>query len=158
MRPKFICPLIAVRNIPGSRKFYEELLGQVVKFDFGQNVTYEGDFAIHDAEHFAGLLGSAEGGAGAFPKQNFELYFELDDMETLQAKLEENSVDFIHKLKAQPWQQRVMRFFDPDGYIIEVGESLEAVVERLHEEGHPREEIPKLCSMPEEFVNMVLGD
>ena len=44
---KFICPLIVVEDIERSRAFYEQLLGQRVMFDFGQDVQFEGDFSIH---------------------------------------------------------------------------------------------------------------
>jgi hypothetical protein len=45
---KFVCALIAVSDINRSKKFYTELLEQTIKFDFGKNVVFNGDFAIHD--------------------------------------------------------------------------------------------------------------
>ena len=44
---RYICPLIVVSDIKRSRQFYESLLGQKVKYDFGENVQFEGDFSIH---------------------------------------------------------------------------------------------------------------
>jgi hypothetical protein len=38
---KYMGPLIAVYEIAPSRYFYEHLLGQKVKFDFGQNVQLD---------------------------------------------------------------------------------------------------------------------
>jgi uncharacterized protein involved in outer membrane biogenesis len=49
--------LIIVDEIAPSRHFYEQLLGQKVKFDFGPNVAFEGDFAIHLKPHLQALLG-----------------------------------------------------------------------------------------------------
>ncbi len=43
---KFICSLIVVEDIERSRYLYESILGQSVKTDFGENVTFHGDFAI----------------------------------------------------------------------------------------------------------------
>ncbi|MCF8358768.1 MAG: hypothetical protein K9H26_08430 [Prolixibacteraceae bacterium] len=40
---KFICPLITASNIKVSKRFYTEIPGQKVKFDFGENVTYRSD-------------------------------------------------------------------------------------------------------------------
>jgi len=34
----------------------------------------------------------------------------------------------------EPWGQRVIRFYDPDMHIVEVGESLESVACMLHNE------------------------
>ena len=53
---KFICPLIVVDDIKKSRHLYEVILGQTVKMDFGENVTFEGDFAIHQRAHFQKLI------------------------------------------------------------------------------------------------------
>lgn len=49
-----------------------------------------------------------------------------------------------------------MRFYDPDGYIIEVGEPLELVVKRFAQQGLSIEEVSQKSSMPLEFVDMVL--
>ncbi len=56
---KYVSPLIVVEEMAGARHFYEQLLGQKVKFDFGPNVTFQGDFAIHLRSHFQSLLGDA---------------------------------------------------------------------------------------------------
>ncbi len=50
-----------------------------------------------------------------------------------------------------------MRFYDPDAYIIEVGEPLDFVVRRFADKGLNIEEISERTSMPVEFVKMVLG-
>ena len=48
---KYICSLITVSDIKHSRDFYENILNQKVKFDFGENITFHGDFAIHLLTH-----------------------------------------------------------------------------------------------------------
>ena len=70
---KYICPLITVSDIKLSRDFYEKLLKQKVKYDFGENVTFYGDFAIHLQSHFKELIDNREIRQGG---NNFELYFE----------------------------------------------------------------------------------
>ncbi|MBT7993509.1 MAG: glyoxalase/bleomycin resistance/dioxygenase family protein, partial [Bacteroidetes bacterium] len=49
---KFICALVTVSDILVARNFYENILDQKVKFDFGENVTFHGDFALHLESHF----------------------------------------------------------------------------------------------------------
>jgi catechol 2,3-dioxygenase-like lactoylglutathione lyase family enzyme len=68
---KFICPLITVSDIEKSRDFYENILGQKVKFDFGENITFHGDFAIHLISHFKELIDNKEVIHGG---NDFELY------------------------------------------------------------------------------------
>ncbi|WP_279379339.1 VOC family protein [Methanosarcina mazei] len=88
---------------------------------------------------------------------NSELYFEEEDLDSFLKKLKEmNSIEYVHELKEQPWGQRVIRFYDPDMHIIEVGEPMESVVKRLLSEGLPVEETSKRTLMPEEFVRQFL--
>ncbi|AUB59018.1 glyoxalase [Methanobacterium sp. MZ-A1] len=153
---KYVCPLIAVEDIQKSRKFYEDVLKQEVEMDHGANVAFKGGFAIHDAAHYQGLLGES------YPidirvKKNFlELYFESEDLNRLQEKLDSINTKFLHRIQEQPWGQRVMRFYDPDGYIIEVGEPLEFVVRRFAQQGFSLKEISQKSSLPLEFVETVL--
>lgn len=121
---KFVCPLIVVEDIKISRNFYENVLGQKVKDDFGENVTFHGDFAIHLRSHFEKLIDSENREDLPRKKHNFELYFESNNLEKIYEKLTEAGVDFIHPARKQPWGQHVMRFYDPDGHIIEVGEPI----------------------------------
>ena len=48
---KYVCPLITVSDMKQSRDFYENLLDQKVKHDYGESVTFYGDFAIHLQNH-----------------------------------------------------------------------------------------------------------
>ena len=146
---KFICPLITVRDISISRKFYESILNQKVKFDFGANVTFHGDFSIHLDSHFRDLIDNREIVRGG---NDFELYFENDDLVEFVEVLIKNQVELVHPLREQPWKQRVVRFYDPDRHIIEVGESMEHVAYRLSTEGMSETEISKSIMIPVEFV------
>jgi len=155
---KFNSPLIVVEDIARSRFFYEQLLGQKVKFDFGENVPFEGDFSIHLKAHFQSLLGDA----AQYPvtrKANWgELYFETDELMPIFQRLEEAGVEFIHPILEQPWGQRVMRMYDPDGHIIEIGETMEAVVWRFYQQGLPIDMINEKSSMPREFIEKVIQE
>lgn len=155
MEVKYVCPLISVRNVNKSREFYENVLKQEVEIDHGENVAFKGGFAIHDVEHFQSLTGVSMF-EKSFNKDFMELYFEVDDINKLEEKLKSLNVKFVHKIREQPWGQRVMRFYDPDNYIIEIGESLELVIIRFQEMGLSFEEISAKSSMPIEFVKMIL--
>jgi len=152
---KYICPLIVVRDITTSRNFYEHVLGQKLKYDFGENVTFEGDFSIHLAEHYKNLLGNGHDQI-KMKANNFELYFETEDLENVIQKLKDIEIEFIHEIKEQPWGQRVARFYDPDYHIIEIGESMDSLVLRYHRSGMNLQEIGNRTSMPKEFIEKVL--
>jgi len=53
---KYICSLIVVDDVKKSRYLYETILGCKVISDFGENVAFEGSFAIHQKDHFMKLI------------------------------------------------------------------------------------------------------
>ena len=58
------------------------------------------------------------------PKSNScELYFEEQDIESFVKKLERlyPSIEYVNRLMTHSWEQRVIRFYDLDGNLIEVG-------------------------------------
>jgi catechol 2,3-dioxygenase-like lactoylglutathione lyase family enzyme len=146
---KYICPLITVKDIMRSREFYEKVLSQTVKFDFGENVTFNGDFAIHLQSHYSQLIDDKPIKSCG---NNFELYFENDNLDEVAVRLKEHNVEFVHDVREQPWRQKVVRVYDPDKNIIEIGESLEYLSYRLNSEGLSEEQISKIVGIPVDFV------
>ncbi len=117
---RFVCSLITVADITRSRNFYEEVLGQKVEADYGENVSF-GSFCIHLRSHFQKLIDNKPISNSA---NNFELYFDSDDLTQTVKKLQECNVQFIHEIREMPWKQKVIRFYDPDNNIIEIGEPM----------------------------------
>lgn len=146
---KFISPLLVVADIQHARRFYETVLGLNVIVDFGENITFEGNFALHQQTHFQLLIDGKEIKSGG---NDFELYFEYDDLDEINTRLNNNHVELVHPMREQPWRQRVVRFYDPDRHIIEIGESMEFLCYRLHLEGLSSEVISQTTMMPEPFV------
>ena len=145
---KFMCPLITVADIKRSRDFYERVLGQKVESDYGRNVGFEG-FAIHLRSHFQMLIDNKEIVVGG---NNFELYFEYDNVEQICGKLRAEKVEFVHELREQPWHQQVVRFYDPDNNIIEIGESMECLTLRLFRQGNSIDKISTMTGLDIEFI------
>lgn len=152
---KFICSLIVVEDIKKSRHFYENILGQTVKTDFGENVTFEGDFAIHQKDHFKSLINNNEIKAKA---NNCELYFEHDNLEEILKRIKELDLEFVHEIIEQPWKQQVIRFYDYDKNLIEIGETLEHVAFRLSKKSYSIEEISKITYLDKETVIKAIID
>ena len=151
---KYRCVLITVSDIKRSRQFYEQVLDQKVKYDYGENITFHGDFAIHLRSHFKELIGNREISEKA---NNCELYFEIDDLDPAAERLNHYGVDFVHGVREQPWRQQAMRFYDPDGHMIEIGESLEHLSYRLHREGMEVGKISEIIHMSRDFVLHSIG-
>ncbi|PHV71381.1 hypothetical protein CS063_04850 [Sporanaerobium hydrogeniformans] len=74
-----------------------------------------------------------------------ELYFEEDDFDCFIAKLKaHNDIRYLDKeVKEASWGQRSIKFYDPDGHIIEVGENMKMVVKRFLDSGMSMDEVSK---------------
>ncbi len=153
---KFVCPLVLVEDISRSQEFYEKTLKQKVKYDFGENVCFEGDFAIHSRSHFEKVAKMKDSGNIVEGSNRFELYFETERIDEIHNELNRIKVEFLHEVEEQPWGQRVLRFYDPDRHIVEIGETMEAVVIRLYKQGHSMNAIIKKTGMPLEFVDTAI--
>ncbi len=155
---RYMGPLFVVDDLGPIRRFYEELLGQGVKYDFGQNVTFEGDFAFHLRSFYQDLVGAAAQPRGGGAAHDAVLGFECDDIDALLERLRSGGARFVHELEEQPWGQRVMRLYDPAGHIVEIGEAMDMVVRRLHGQGLSEERICEATGMPPAFVAQALQD
>lgn len=120
--------LLVVENIEKSIAFYKELFGLHVLNDFDGNVILTEGLVLQERKIWESLIEKeiTYGGNAA------ELYFIENDLEGFQEKLDKSSyeIKYVHKLKTHSWGQRAIRFYDPDGHMIEVGESLDVVNRR----------------------------
>ncbi|WP_434297955.1 glyoxalase/bleomycin resistance/dioxygenase family protein [Clostridium sporogenes] len=149
---EFKLALLAVKNVNVSKQFYEELFDQKVIFDLGKNVTFSGGFAIQ--EDFAWLT-NLPSDSVIEKSNNMELYFEVDDFEAFMQKIKGyGNIEYVHQPKKHEWQQRVVRIYDPDHHIIEIGESMAVIAKRYLDEGYSIEETSKIIQHPIEFVEM----
>lgn len=100
-----------------------------VAVGFGTNVTLTGGLVLQTLETWQSFIHTSD----VTLKSNAgELYFETEDMDAFYNKhLEPFDVLYVHKLHEPPWGQRVVRFYDPDGHIIEAAEKLDAVIARF---------------------------
>jgi len=149
---QYICPLVVVTDLPRSREFYESVLEVRVKFDFGANITFEGDFSLQTIDSWAQFI-EQDQGAIRLGARNGELYFETEDIEAFAQKLAQRAdIRYVHGLKEHRWGQRVVRFYDPDGNIIEVGEDMCGLCRRFFAQGWSVEEICAHTMLPPDFV------
>ncbi|MBQ9031066.1 MAG: VOC family protein [Parasporobacterium sp.] len=111
--------LIVVKDIEKSRKFYHDLFGLDLLLDNNGNMILTEGLVLQDAKIWAHFLGRE-----IIPENNScELYFEESDIEAFIKKLERlyPDVKYVNPLMTHSWGQKVVRFYDPDGNLIEVG-------------------------------------
>lgn len=138
---KYSCTVISVSDVNQSRKFYEELFGLEVYQDYGINISFTCGLALQ--QEFDWLVN--------IPKEkimqeanNIELCFEEEAFDDFIKQLDQyGNIRYLGDVIEHSWGQRVVRFYDPDGHIIEVGESMKKVIQRFLGNGWSMEEISR---------------
>ena len=111
--------LIVVKDIERSRKFYHDLFGIDLVLDNDGNMILTEGLVLQDEKLWKSFLCR-----DILPKSNAcELYFEEQDIEAFVEKMERlyPSIEYVNRLMTHSWGQRVIRFYDLDGNLIEVG-------------------------------------
>lgn len=66
--------------------------------------------------------------------------------------MKKHDIEYVHPVIEHSWGQRVVRFYDPDKHIIEVGENIEMVCKRFINSGMTVEQVAQRMDVPVEFV------
>ncbi len=110
--------LIVVNDIDKSKQFYHDLFGLDMVLNSDGNMILTEGLVLQNKKTWEDFLGST-----TIPESNScELYFEEHDIEAFVEKLEKlyPSINYVHKLMTYSWGQKVIRFYDLDGNLIEV--------------------------------------
>ncbi|MDO4989973.1 MAG: VOC family protein [Eubacteriales bacterium] len=111
--------LIVVKDIERSRRFYRDLFGLEMILDNDGNMILTEGLVLQEEKYWRAFLGKE-----IIPENNScELYFEEADIDGFIDMLEScyPEVKYINRLMTHSWEQKVIRFYDPDGNLIEVG-------------------------------------
>jgi len=149
---KYANTLIVVKDIDKSKKFYRDVLGLDVIADFGANVTLTGGIALQTLETWKDFI-HKDNQEIIFGNNAVELYFEEDYIDAFVERLDGiQGIDLVHPLIEHSWGQRVIRFYDLDHHIIEVGENLLIVINRFVYSGLSVEETASRMDVPVEYI------
>ena len=111
--------LIVVKDIDRSKQFYHDLFGLDLVLDNDGNMILTEGLVLQDEKIWKNFL------ERDIKKESnsCELYFEEKDIEGFIERLERYypEVKYVNHLMTHSWGQKVIRFYDPDGNLIEVG-------------------------------------
>lgn len=111
--------LIVVKDIERAKQFYCDLFGLEMLADLDGNMILTDGLVLQEEKYWTGFINRD------VIKQNnsCELYFEEENIEGFIEKLESLYPDtvYVNELMTHSWGQKVVRFYDPDGNLIEVG-------------------------------------
>lgn len=153
---KYTCVVISVVDINAARRFYQDLFGLEVYQDYGKNIAFTCGLALQ--QDFDWLVN--------IPKEkvlkksnNAEIVFEEQDFDGFLNKLKEYpDIEYLGEVIEHSWGQRVIRFYDLDGHIIEVGEDMKMVIKRFLNTGMSMEEVSAKMDVSVEDLEKLLND
>lgn len=146
---------IAVADINKARKFYGDLFGLELYQNYGINVAFTCGLSLQ--QEFGWLVN--------LPKEkvlknsnNMELSFEEEHFDQFLQKLKQYpDIQYLGDVIEHSWGQRVIRFYDLDGHIIEVGEEMKTVIRRFLESGMTMDQISKKMDVSVEDLQKLLN-
>lgn len=111
--------LIVVKDMERARRFYHDLFGLETVLDNDGNMILTEGLVLQEEKYWKAFLGKEI----ISENNSCELYFEEANLEGFIEKLEKYypDVNYVNRLMTHSWGQRVIRFYDPDGNLIEVG-------------------------------------
>jgi catechol 2,3-dioxygenase-like lactoylglutathione lyase family enzyme len=111
--------LIVVKDIERSKQFYHDLFGLEMILDNDGNMILTEGLVLQDKAIWEKFLDRDI----TYENNATELYFEERNIEEFVEKLERlyPDINYVNRLMTHSWGQRVVRFYDIDGNLIEVG-------------------------------------
>jgi len=154
---RFHSTVLLVNNIEESAKFYSQLLNQEVTDDFGNCKILSCGLSLWKiAEDH--IISSKHTIPHDKLQQRIELCFETENFDSVTAELDRHSIDYLHREQTENWGQKTIRFYDPDGNLVEVGESIPAFIKRMAKEGLSTKDISKKTSVQIDKVTSILSE
>ncbi len=153
---KYTCTVISVADINAAKQFYQDLFGLEVYQDYGKNIAFTCGLALQ--QDFDWLVN--------LPRErvlkksnNAEIVFEEQDFDGFLNKLKEcPGIECLGEVIEHSWGQRVIRFYDLDGHLIEVGEDMKIVIKRFLASGMTMEDVSVKMDASVEDLTKLLND
>ena len=111
--------LIVVKDIERAKEYYHDVFGLEVLTDNDGNMILADGLVLQEERYWRGFIERE-----VVPKSNScELYFEEENVDAFYERLKQlyPETEFINRPMTHSWGQRVVRFYDLDGNLIEVG-------------------------------------
>jgi catechol 2,3-dioxygenase-like lactoylglutathione lyase family enzyme len=152
----FHSSVIFCNNLQKQREFYEKFLGQSVKQDLGGCVVFQHGFTLWQLDEKYPISRELGYTYEAIGNRNLELCFETASIEDAVEKVLLSDLRILHNLEEEEWGQYTIRFYDPEGNLLEIGESMHAMVKRMLQTGMNTEAIAQKTGMGKNMVENLL--
>ena len=111
--------LIVVKDIKKAERYYHDLFGLEMLVDNDGNMILSGGLVLQEEKYWRGFIDRDV----ILQNNACELYFEEENVDEFFEKLKTlyPETEFVNLSMTHSWGQRVVRFYDLDGHLIEVG-------------------------------------
>lgn len=120
---KQVDTILLVEDVNISKKFYLNIMKLEILHDWNSMIVFKNRFAIHQTDKLKPQnIMEKHLKKGKQGTNNIIIYIELEnnDLKGFYNYLLEKNVKILHGIEDIGWQ-KIIRVYDPDGYIIEIG-------------------------------------
>jgi lactoylglutathione lyase len=114
-------PILVTADLRAALGFYRDLLGATVTYEFPGPDGQPGYVGLELGSSHLGIGRDPE--AAGEPNERFSLWVYADDCDAAIERLRAARVTIVSEPADQPWGERVARVLDPDGNMVNVGQS-----------------------------------
>lgn len=156
MSIRFQSAVLITNNIEKMKEFYIKVMGQAVEHDFGGCVIFSSGLSIWRVESNHALAKALGNDFGTGKNNGLEICFETDEFVIEVPMIKSKGVKLIHDVAEEQWGQHTIRFYDPDGNIVELGESMAGFCKRLFRSGLSIAEVSQKTGIAQKMVKEYL--
>ncbi|HEY8424483.1 MAG TPA: VOC family protein [Limnochordales bacterium] len=137
-----VYPVITVRDVLATLRFYTEVLGFEEWFRWGDDPARPLSAGLMHGQARLICDAAPAGGLPARAGEGVELYFDVGEMDIdgYYARVAGRGARIVEPPTDKPWGDRVFRVEDPDGYVLAFARTLTSSGGEPPEGGNPGEE------------------
>lgn len=153
---QFHSSVIFCNDLQKQREFYETFLNQEVENDLGKCIVFKSRFSLwqlKDSYPMVKELGYTYEHIG---NRNLEMCFETENFEDSVEKVLLSDCRILHNVEEEEWGQFTIRFYDPEGNLVEIGESMKCFVTRMKSSGMNIKQIAKKTGLDVVYVEKLI--
>ena len=152
---KYKGPMLVVKDMEKSKEFYMRVLKVRIISDLGANITFTGGISLQTEESWCQFT-NCKPDFFRYQGNDAEFYFEEENFDGFMEHIKNENVETIGSAMTMPWGQKIVRFYDPDQHIIEVGEEMATMLKRLHNSGMSVDELVEKTYMKKGIIERML--
>lgn len=154
---EFDSSVLFCSDVKLQRDFYENFLGQEVELDMDTCIVFKNNFTLWQLTEdypISKELGYTYEHIG---NRNLEMCFKTDNFEDAIEKVLMSDLRILHNVEEERWGQYTIRFYDPEGNLVEIGESIPCFIRRMKSEGLNTQQIAEKTGLDNAFVEEVIS-